>query len=422
MSRTPGWAVELARGGDAALVELAVRAAVTPWAGPAAGSRLVERLLIRDGTAPPAREVLHRLLRPERLGEEPATAADVEQAARALLAADARVLVVGEPDYPQALGACWPAAAAPLWLLVRRGSSPSGVTAAPLPEGPAVAVVGTRRATHDGLRTAHALGAFLAERGVCVVSGLARGIDQAGHQGALSVGGPTLAVLGTGFGVDYPRRDGPLRTRVAACGGLVTEYAPGAPPWPRHFLERNRIVAGLTQAVVVVEGQARSGALHTARLAAERGIDVWAVPGSISAPTSQGPLALIRLGAYCVTELADVLASVDTHALPAPADGGVGTRLLGHTPQARPPVTDALADAAPPVTDAPNPAVEPGDARFARLAPDEQRLARLLSVVPVQADALAAATGLAVGEVLSALGTLELAGLLRVTPHGLVSA
>lgn len=409
MSQPPGWAAELAVDVDPALVALAVRAAVTPWAGPDRASRLVERLITRHGSAPPVIEILERLLTPGRLGEEPVACGEVEAAGRRLLAAEARVLVVGAPGYPDALGSCWPAAEAPLWLFARRTGTPPGVE--PLPRGLAVAVVGTRRATHDGLRTAQALGAFLAERGVAVVSGLARGIDQAGHEGALSVGGETLAVLGTGFGVDYPRRDGPLRARICASGGLVTEYPPGVPPRPSHFLERNRIVARLTQAVVVVEGQARSGALHTARLAAERGIDVWAVPGSLSAPTSRGPLALLRLGAFCLTELTDVLASLGEGTLPAPADGGAGTRLLA-LPDAQPPVTDAAAPDGAPRT----------DPRHAGLDADARAIVGLLSVVPVQPDALAAASGLGVGRVLTALGILELTGLLRVTPHGLVAA
>lgn len=142
-----------------------------------------------------------------------------DQLARALLDQGARVLLAGRPRYPERLAWAWPELGAPPWLLWR---------GAPPPHGPAVAVVGTRRATHDGLTTARALGRFLAARGITVVSGMARGIDQAAHLGALDAGGPTVAVLGTGFGVDYPHGDGALRDAVAASGGLVTEH-PRAP-------------------------------------------------------------------------------------------------------------------------------------------------------------------------------------------------
>ncbi len=228
-----------------------------------------------------------------------------DQLARALLDQGARVLLAGRPRYPERLAWAWPELGAPPWLLWR---------GAPPPHGPAVAVVGTRRATHDGLTTARALGRFLAARGITVVSGMARGIDQAAHLGALDAGGPTVAVLGTGFGVDYPHGDGALRDAVAASGGLVTEHPPGTPPRPHHFLTRNRIVAALADAVVVVEGHTRSGALHTARLAAEAGRDVFACPGSLNAPASRGPLDLVRDGAQVLTDFAALL-----DVLPVPA-------------------------------------------------------------------------------------------------------
>lgn len=305
-----------------------------------------------------------------------ADAAAVRAARRALVDCGARVVVVGEPGYPRRLADAWPELGAPLWLFVR---GPLGACE----RRPAVAVVGTRRPTLDGVRTARALGRLLAEHGVVVVSGLARGIDQAAHRGALDVDGATVAVLGTGFGVDYPRGAETLRAAIAAAGGLVTEHLPGTPPRPHRFLWRNRIVAGLADATVVVEGRARSGALQTARLAAAQGREVLAVPGSLHAPTSQAPLALIRDGATPVTRLEDVLEAVD-------AGGGA-----------------TAAAAAPP----PPEALAPGPARS---------LLDHLGTVPAAPGALAAATGLTVPQVLAALADLESRGLAVLTPRGAV--
>lgn len=312
--------------------------------------------------------------------------AAAEASGRALAAAGARLSVAGRPGYPRALAPLWPELGAPAWLFVRSRHD--------LPTGPAVGVVGTRRPTLDGLRTARALGRYLALRGVTVVSGLARGIDQAAHTGALDVGGSTVAVLGTGFGVDYPRGDGDLREAVAVAGGLVTEYVPGVPPRPYQFLERNRIVSGLVDALVVIEGRARSGALQTARLAAEQGRQVFAAPGSINAPTSEGPLALVRDGALVLTAFDDVLA-----ALPAGVSTGV-TALTG--PDGDAPVVDHLGGCATGL-----------DARA-------RAVLRLLSARPSSPGALAAETGLGVPAALVALSELESRGLARLVGSGFV--
>ncbi len=213
----------------------------------------------------------------------------------------ARVLVPGFDGYPACLEQAWPELGAPLWLF-HCGNVLQSSTRRPF-----LAVVGTRRPTADGVRTASAIAAQAAAAGAVVVSGLARGIDQAAHGAALEAGGATVAVLGTGFGVDYPHRSSPLRSKIQSSAGLYSELLPGAPPRPYHFLARNRIISGLADVTVVVEGRARSGALHTARMAAAQGRDVWAVPGSINAPASQAPLALIRDGANVVTRLDDVL-------------------------------------------------------------------------------------------------------------------
>jgi DNA processing protein len=170
-----------------------------------------------------------------------------------------------------------------------------------------VAVIGARAASHEGLIAANEIALDLARAGVVVVSGLARGIDSAAHQGALEGGGGTIAVLGTGIDVVYPAENAPLSERIAANGLLVTEFAPGSPPEDWHFPRRNRIISGLSKAVVVVEAKEKSGSLITARLAADQGRDVMAVPGTIVGGRNRGANALLRDGAKLVESAVDIL-------------------------------------------------------------------------------------------------------------------
>ncbi len=174
----------------------------------------------------------------------------------------------------------------------------------------AVAVVGSRRATEYGVGVAEALGAALAARGITVVSGLARGIDSAAHRGALRAGGRTIAVLGSGADVIYPPENRRLAARIEEGGAVVSQFAPGTPPLAHHFPLRNRVIAGLSLGVVVVEAAERSGALITARLAAEFGREVMAVPGPVTSPASRGAHALIRDGAALVESGEDVIAEL----------------------------------------------------------------------------------------------------------------
>ncbi len=166
-----------------------------------------------------------------------------------------------------------------------------------IPEGPTVALVGSRKASASGVETAHTLGRALGERGVCVASGLALGVDAAAHQGALTAGGPAVGVLGCGIDVVYPRSNRHLFGRVAEGGGIVSEYYLGEQPLQWHFPARNRIIAGLSDAVVVVEAAEKSGALITARHAMEAGRDVWAVPGPLGFAECRGSNALLADGA-----------------------------------------------------------------------------------------------------------------------------
>jgi DNA processing protein len=172
---------------------------------------------------------------------------------------------------------------------------------------PAVAVVGARSCSPYGASVARALGLELAAAGLAVVSGLARGIDGEAHRGALQAGGATVAVLGCGVDRVYPAAHGELARRIAERGLIVSEYAPGVEPAPWRFPARNRIIAGLAAATVVVEARERSGALITADLALEEGREVFAVPGEITSALSAGTNALLRIGATALTSAADVL-------------------------------------------------------------------------------------------------------------------
>jgi DNA processing protein len=170
-----------------------------------------------------------------------------------------------------------------------------------------VAVIGARAASHEGLIAAREISVDLARAGVVVVSGLARGIDSAAHQGALDGGGATIAVLGTGIDLVYPPENAALSDRIAQTGLLLTEFIPGSPPEDWHFPRRNRIISGLSKAVVVVEAKEKSGSLITARLAADQGRDVMAVPGTIVGGRNRGANALLRDGAKLVESAVDIL-------------------------------------------------------------------------------------------------------------------
>jgi len=233
--------------------------------------------------------------------------AAAEREAEALLRScerdEVRIVLPGDATYPESFAHL----ADPPGLLFLRGE--------PLRAGePAVAVVGSRDATSYGQGVARDLGRALGAAGVCVVSGLARGVDGAAHHGALEAGARTIAVLGRGPDRAYPACHGGLMRKIATSGALWSEYAPGVGPRRHHFPERNRLIAGLSRATVVVEAAARSGALITARLGLEAGADVWAVPGRIDSERSAGSHALIRDGARPVCSIAEL---VETY-----ADGG----------------------------------------------------------------------------------------------------
>ncbi len=203
-----------------------------------------------------------------------------------------------EPAFPRGLTAIFDP---PIGLFVR------GDVDAALLDQPAVAVVGARSCSPYGASVARTLGRELAAAGLVVVSGLARGVDGEAHRGALEAGGTTVAVLGCGVDRVYPAAHAELARRVSERGLIVSEYAPGVEPAPWRFPARNRIIAGLAAATVVVEARERSGALITADLALEEGREVFAVPGEITSALSAGTNALLRTGATALTSAADVL-------------------------------------------------------------------------------------------------------------------
>lgn len=190
---------------------------------------------------------------------------------------------------------------------------------------PAVAIVGARACSGYGASVARSLGRELAAAGLVVVSGLARGVDGEAHRGALAADGATVAVLGCGIDRDYPAVHAELARRVA----VVSEYAPGVEPAPWRFPARNRIVAGLCAATIVVEARERSGALITADLALEEGREVFAVPGEITSSLSAGTNDLLKLGASPLTRAADVLT---TFGIEAAEEKSVSSPLLEHMP------------------------------------------------------------------------------------------
>lgn len=220
------------------------------------------------------------------------------------------LLTLADPAYPQALLDIHDP---PLLLYVN--GNPDCLAR------PAISIVGARSASAGGMDNARAFARYLAQQGWCIASGLAQGIDTAAHEGALLAGpaaGGTVAVLGTGIDIVYPAANRDLAHRIAAAGALVSEFPLGTRALPYQFPKRNRLVAGMSRGVLVVEAAKQSGSLITARLASEMGREVFAIPGSIHSPLSRGCHALIRQGAKLVESAEDIHEELGR---PAPHDG-----------------------------------------------------------------------------------------------------
>ncbi|QDT70522.1 hypothetical protein MalM25_34700 [Planctomycetes bacterium MalM25] len=249
----------------------------------------------------------------------------------------------------------------------------------------AVAIVGTRRATRYGLRQTEELARGLAQAGVTVVSGLARGVDGVAHRAALEAGGRTLAAMAGGLSRIYPPEHAPLADQVAQRGALLAEAPPPMPPMSGSFPQRNRIISGLSLGVLVIEAAERSGALITARHAAEQGRDAFALPGPIDSPQSRGCHRLIQEGAKLITSIDDLLEEIDCLAA------------------LRAPAAPAAMASAPPRQ--PEPAVDWPEPEGSLLA--------AIGVESTSVDSLVEQTGLPVERVLAGLSRLEAGGAVR---------
>jgi len=244
----------------------------------------------------------------------------------------------------------------------------------------ALAIVGSRNATPQGLNNAEALAQSLSDAGLCIISGMAHGIDAAAHRGALRGRGSSIAVVGTGLDKVYPAANRDLAHALAEQGALVSEFPLGTPPLPGNFPRRNRIISGMSEGCLVVEASLQSGSLITARLAVEQGREVFAIPGSIHAPQSKGCHALLKQGAKLVETARDILEELPgTHALPAPSP----------------------------------------DAQHIDIQGPDVALLDHLGFDPIDVDTLRARSGLTIAELSAMLLTLELSGHISTIPGGL---
>ena len=299
----------------------------------------------------------------------------VEEDMQWLAEPDNHLLVLTDPDYPPRLRAL---PNPPTALFVRGDPS--------LLDLPQLAVVGSRNPSIGGKRSAHDFAAHLADAGLVISSGLAVGIDAEAHQGALHVDGLTLAVTGTGLDRIYPAKNRDLAHEIAENGVLVSEFPTGTPPLPGNFPRRNRILAGLAIGTLVVEAAIKSGSLITARLAAENGREVFAIPGSIHNPLARGCHALIRDGAKLVETSDHILEEL----------GGL-LDLGAHRPS--------------PTT--------PASSFTGELDLQHRQLLDALGFDPATTDELVARTGFPVAEVSSILLLLEMQGHVSSAPGGL---
>jgi len=277
------------------------------------------------------------------------------------------LLTLGDADYPR--------------QLLEIPDPPSALFAlghTDLLKRPGLAIVGSRNATAQGLENAHAFARALSDSGLCIVSGMAHGIDAAAHWGGLEGRSSSIAVLGTGPDIVYPRRNRKLAALLEQGGCLVTEFCPGTPPLATNFPRRNRLISGLARGVLVVEAAARSGSLVTANLACAQGRDVFAIPGSIHSSLSRGCHRLIQQGAALVENASDILAELG---IPAPIESR---------------------------DDAPEATATSGDAP----------LLRAMGLDPFSVDDLAARTGFSVADVAARMSRLEIEGTIAAVPGG----
>ncbi|MGB7069276.1 MAG: DNA-processing protein DprA [Pyrinomonadaceae bacterium] len=361
---------------------------MTPGVGPRAATKLLERFGSPDGVFHARRTELESLLlRPETIesiikGEfHDKAAGELEQVRQS----GGDVLILDDGSYPYLLREI---ADPPITLYVR------GEWQACF-EAPCVAVVGSRKCSTYGSNAAEMLARDLASRGICIVSGLARGVDTAAHRGAIRGGGKTIAVLGTGINGAYPKENTRLIGEILESGGAVISQFPlGTPPLKDNFPYRNRIISGLSLGVLIIEASERSGSLITARLAMEQNREVMAVPGNITSGNSIGSNYLIKCGAKLVQQWQDVVAELPSEISsailpPKVEESGTGTNGGGKQLEL---VPADLNDSERSV--------------WERLTMDE----------PVHIDVLLETSGLSFGDLSAALVGLDLRDLIRVLP------
>jgi len=293
--------------------------------------------------------------------------ADPEQIAEELKKSGTEVIMLGDPNYPIALAQI----ADPPVILYTRGRLPE-------PTVPLLAMVGSRRATPYGKAIARRFAEDLVKLGWGIVSGMARGIDTAAHEGALEGGGYTIAVFGCGINICYPQENKKLRERIEAEGCVLSEFPPDCGPHPRNFPIRNRIISGCSLGTLVIEAGERSGALITAYKALEQGRDVFAIPGSLTSKYSKGTNRLIKQGAKlveCIEDIIEEYPYLTWEMPPTPKKGSVPTLTL-----------------------------------------EESCVLRNLGLEPVHIDQLVEKTGLSVSRVGSILTMLEFKGLAKQLP------
>lgn len=353
---------------------------------PGIGTRTLEGLLEHFGNVRAICKASPAELKAAGLSQATAAALaspDADSLARSerwLAAGDQHFLHWQDPRYPD--------------LLLASGQAPPGLFVAGDAEAlclPQIAVVGSRSATPGGAETAQQFASALARTGIVITSGLAQGIDAAAHRGALRAAGQTIAVLGTGPDLNYPRQHAQLAEQVRNHGALVTELPPGTEAHKHQFPRRNRIISGLALGTLVVEAGARSGSLITARYAGEQGREVFAIPGSIHSPLSKGCHQLIRQGAKLVETAADIIEEL------GPLAGALAKSRLPSSVATQPPNDRGK--------------IDNGDEDYIKLLTS-------MGHDPLSIDQLAERTGLTAGELSSMLLILELDGRVDTLPGG----
>ncbi|TVP46886.1 MAG: DNA-protecting protein DprA [Gemmatimonadales bacterium] len=364
---------------------------------PGVGDLIAGRLLLQAPSRAEALEWVRsgrgmapRAAREALLGDHPRVVREAEQLARRAGDAGIRIIGIDEPGYPARLRRLHD----PPAILFLRGRLE-------LLGRPSVAIVGSRRSTPAGRRVAERMARGLAEAGWTVVSGLAVGIDAAAHRGAVGEEGGTVAVLGRGPDRAYPLVHADLFHRMAREGLLASEFPPGVPAQPHNFPRRNRVLAALSSAVVVVEAEERSGALITVDHAIDLGIEVMAVPGSVESPSTRGSNRLLADGATLVTSADGVLRILQ------------GSEAA--TPGPSPSPSRGSRVSAPPLL----PGIDSGE--DAPWAEEQDRVLGFLSLEPLPLDLLLERSGLPPSRVLSALTRLDVAGKARRDPDGWIA-